>query len=43
MADSEKKTKICEVCMGNGFGESTLRTSKRRTMADCEFPDSQGR
>ena len=42
MADSEKKTKICEVCRGNGFVRVPYELVREEQWADCEFCDSQG-
>ena len=42
MADSEKKTKICEVCRGNGFVRVPYEQAREEQWADCEFCDSQG-
>jgi len=42
MADSEKKTKICEVCKGNGFVRVPYELVREEQWADCEFCNNQG-
>ena len=38
----EKKTKICEVCRGNGFVRVPYEQAREEQWADCEFCNSQG-
>ena len=42
MADSEKKTKICEVCKGNGFVRVPFEQAREEQWADCDFCNNQG-
>ena len=42
MADSEKKTKICEVCKGNGFIRVPYEQVREEQWADCDFCNNQG-
>ena len=42
MEKSEKKTKICEVCKGNGFIRIPYEQVREEQWADCEFCNNQG-
>ena len=42
MADSEKKTKICEVCKGNGYVRIPYKLAKEEVTAQCGVCDSEG-
>ena len=42
MEKSEKKTKICEVCKGNGFIRVPYEQVREEQWADCDFCNNQG-
>ena len=42
MEKSEKKTKICEVCKGNGFIRIPYEQVREEQWADCTFCNNQG-
>ena len=42
MEKSEKKTKICEVCKGNGFIRVPYEQVREVQWADCDFFNNQG-
>ena len=42
MEKSEKKTKICEVCKGNGFIRVPYEQEREAQWADCDFCNNQG-
>jgi DnaJ-class molecular chaperone len=42
MEKSEKKTKICEVCKGNGFIRIPYDQVREEQWADCDFCGNQG-
>ena len=42
MEKSEKKTKICEVCKGNGFIRIPYEQVREEQWADCDFCNNQG-
>ena len=41
MEKSEKKTKICEVCKGNGFIRVPYEQVREEQWADCDFCNNQ--
>ena len=42
MEKSEKKTKIFEVCKGNGFIRVPYEQVREEQWADCDFCNNQG-
>ena len=42
MEKSEKKTKICEVCKGNGCIRVPYEQVREEQWADCDFCNNQG-